>query len=80
MILPKALIDDTKGSTNFVFALIKLNKFRVGNCSLTEESLTTKVCLFITMKKKPTNPHRKQPKANPVTVGKIFATLLLPRF
>lgn len=42
VLLPSTLIDVAGGSIDFVFALIKLNKFRVGNCSLTEKSLATK--------------------------------------
>lgn len=42
VLLPSILIDCARGSMDFAFAVIKLNKFRVGNCSLTEKSLATK--------------------------------------
>lgn len=80
MILPSTLIDGAKASTDFVFVLIKLNKFRAGNCSLSEESLATKVYLFKKMKKSQQTHREKQSEEHPVTVGKMFAALILPRF
>lgn len=74
VLLPSILIDGARGSMDFVFAVIKLNKFRVGNCSLTEKSLATKS--MSPLKKNQQQPQKtlteKQIKEPPVILGKLF--------
>jgi len=72
VLLPSTLIDGTRGSIDIVFALIRLNKFEVGNRSLNEKSLAAR---NVSLLKKKTQHRRKQTKESSVTLCKLFSAL-----